>query len=182
LSPRELSGIPILETLVQINHGSRYKTAPLHAALKKTFGDDLLFSAHAQKENIHIPNTKVAVVATDAVGTSAVLISNYNRDDGPKQNYKFERSQRSHEDFKVWEAAAATSAAPSLFKQFINPRSGQSYVDGALYYNCPAQVAWNESKLLWPELGTRHPDLLLSLGTGKREFGQRGSDSADLTR
>jgi predicted acylesterase/phospholipase RssA len=154
----------------------------LHDALQKTFGDDYLFSAHTQNQSNPKPDTKVAVVATNAAGSEAVLISSYSRGDDAKQNYKFERSQRPNEEFKVWEAAAATSAGPSFFKQFTNPRSGRSYVDGAVYYNCPAQVAWHESTLLWPKSRTRDPDLLLSLGTGTIKVGETVPESTEFTR
>jgi hypothetical protein len=60
----------------------------------------------------------------------------------------------------------ATSAATGKFKPFLNERSGSSYIDGALYYNCPAAVANQERKLLWPESSSQPPDILLSIGTG----------------
>lgn len=60
----------------------------------------------------------------------------------------------------------ATSAAPSYFKPFRNARNGQGYLDGAIYYNNPVQVADNERKLIWPETKAFPPDILLSIGTG----------------
>ena len=39
-------------------------------------------------------------------------------------------------------------------------------MDGALYYNNPCKVAHHERKAIWPDVSNRHPDLLLSLGTG----------------
>jgi hypothetical protein len=139
--------------------------------------EDTLFSTYAHNRNGHIPNTKVAVTAADEEGLRAILISNYSRGEKSRQNYKFERSRRPYDELKVWEAAAATSAAPTFFKPFTNPRSGQTYIDGALYYNCPAQIAWHESRLLWPALKNLDPDLLLSLGTGKQEVRQKELDS-----
>lgn len=60
----------------------------------------------------------------------------------------------------------ATSAAPSYFKPLKNARNGQGYLDGAVYYNNPVQVADIERKLIWPETKASPPDILLSIGSG----------------
>jgi hypothetical protein len=60
----------------------------------------------------------------------------------------------------------ATSAAPGYFKPFVNSRTKQGYLDGALYHNNPVRVAHHESKLLWSDVQDSHPDILLSIGTG----------------
>lgn len=59
----------------------------------------------------------------------------------------------------------ATSAAPTYFKSFQNPRSYHTYIDGALYYNNPARVAHQERKLLWPDMESQPPDIMLSIGS-----------------
>ena len=59
----------------------------------------------------------------------------------------------------------ATSAAPTLFKPFHNHRTGLSYIDGALYYNNPARVAHQERKLLWADMESEPPDIMLSIGS-----------------
>ena len=41
------------------------------------------------------------------------------------------------------------------------------YFDGALYHNNPVEVASRERKLIWPDVADKHPDVMLSLGTGK---------------
>ncbi|KAG9636054.1 FabD/lysophospholipase-like protein, partial [Aureobasidium melanogenum] len=46
-------------------------------------------------------------------------------------------------------------------------RTGTSYIDGGLYHNNPVYVANRERKLLWPAIADKHPDVLLSIGTGK---------------
>jgi hypothetical protein len=59
----------------------------------------------------------------------------------------------------------ATSAASGYFKPFCNDRTGISYIDGALYYNNPVRVANQERKLLWPDVASQPPDIMLSIGT-----------------
>jgi hypothetical protein len=60
--------------------------------------------------------------------------------------------------------ARATTAAPRYFKPFHHQASGHIFADGALTFNNPVQIAYNESKLLWSD--HLHPDILLSIGTG----------------
>ncbi|MBE7181251.1 MAG: hypothetical protein INR71_08590 [Terriglobus roseus] len=48
----------------------------------------------------------------------------------------------------------------------MNRRTHEGYCDGALFYNNPAKVAHNESKLIWRDVEDCHPDILLSIGTG----------------
>jgi len=60
--------------------------------------------------------------------------------------------------------ARATSAAPEYFKSFHHEASQWTYVDGAVYHNNPVVIADSERQLLWPNV--RHPDFILSIGTG----------------
>ena len=131
------------------------------------FGEDyLLFGGEREANLDHKVN--VAVVSTSHPdSTKAVLISNYNRGDKANQSYRFERPQRPDEELKIWEAAAATSASPGYFKPLYNSRTYQSYMDGGISHNNPAKIAFDECRLLWPDLDARHPDILLSLATGK---------------
>lgn len=63
------------------------------------------------------------------------------------------------------DSGRATSAATSYFKPFENERTGLKYIDGALYYNNPIRVANQERKLLWPDVESQPPDIVLSIGT-----------------
>jgi hypothetical protein len=64
----------------------------------------------------------------------------------------------------MWEAARATTAAPTFFKAMeIGPSPAIAYVDGGLGYNNPSQLAREEAKRLWP---TRNSCCLVSIGTG----------------
>ena len=67
----------------------------------------------------------------------------------------------------IWQAARATSAAPSFFKEMYidNPRPGINYVDRGLGHNNPAEVALEEAGKIWP---TAKHFCLVSIGTGHR--------------
>jgi predicted acylesterase/phospholipase RssA len=66
----------------------------------------------------------------------------------------------------IWEAARATSAAPSFFKPIsINtPPPAITYVDGGLGYNNPSQIAFFEAQRIWNS--TDKGVCLVSIGTG----------------
>src|SRR5579864_2407633 len=66
----------------------------------------------------------------------------------------------------IWEAARATSAAPSFFKPMTieNPLPPITYVDGGLGYNNPAKLALVEAERIW---NCKSNDVcLVSIGTG----------------
>jgi hypothetical protein len=58
---------------------------------------------------------------------------------------------------------------------FVKDSTREGYLDGALYHNNPVRVAYHESKLLWPDIQDRHPDILLSIGTGHNGVETNGS-------
>jgi len=66
----------------------------------------------------------------------------------------------------IWQAARATSAAPTFFKpiHIDIPPPGDTYVDGGLTYNNPAELAVAETTRLWPQ---RTKICLVSIGTGR---------------
>ena len=68
-------------------------------------------------------------------------------------------------DCKIWEAARATSAAPTYFR----PANidGRWFVDGGLVANDPSLAALTEATALFG--GTENINMLLSVGSGHRE-------------
>jgi predicted acylesterase/phospholipase RssA len=66
----------------------------------------------------------------------------------------------------IWEAARATSAAPTFFKPITIavPAPGNTFVDGGLTYNNPAEPALEEAQRLWPDSSKC---CLVSIGTGR---------------
>lgn len=154
-----------LRKIVTLGHGSKYKTTPLHSALYTAFGKQYLFGGTQDSDTAYM--TKVAVATTSGTGQTPIIITNYGREDEPQLPYRIEFSRGSYLGLRVWEAACATSAAPSYFKPFTHPQTERTYMDGALYYNNPIKIADHERKLLWPDVADSHPDIMLSIGTGQ---------------
>jgi patatin-like phospholipase/acyl hydrolase len=164
-TPRELHEVHGVRVIVKLRHGSKYKTTPLHKALRTAFGEQYLFGGKQDSDTAYM--TKVAVTTTSGPGQTPIIITNYGRQDNPQVPYKLEFSRGSHIGLKVWHAACATSAAPSIFKPFKHPETERSYMDGGLYYNNPVKIANHERRLLWPDVAESHPDIMLSIGTGQ---------------
>lgn len=168
--PRPLREVPFLKRILTLKEPSRYKTTPLRDNLQKVFGQQRLFGSRSDPNSYHA--AKVAVTATDEAGRNAIVLANYTREDNKgrkqkKSQYDFPRPDDPKEELKIWEAAAATSAAPGYFKPFYHSPTKRTYLDGALYHNNPVRLLNRERKLLWPDVGDRHPDILLSIGTGQ---------------
>ncbi|KAG6815419.1 hypothetical protein H0H87_002052 [Tephrocybe sp. NHM501043] len=68
----------------------------------------------------------------------------------------------------IWQAARATSAAPTFFKRInIGPTGRQEpYIDGGLGRNNPTEVVLKEAEVLFPK---RSIACIISIGTGKPE-------------
>ncbi|KAL7755626.1 hypothetical protein ACKLNR_014153 [Fusarium oxysporum f. sp. zingiberi] len=69
-------------------------------------------------------------------------------------------------EMQLWEAARATSAAPTYFAPFAHKGTKQVYLDGGLWHNNPIKIAEAESKAIWPANKQPHPDIILSIGAG----------------
>ena len=75
-------------------------------------------------------------------------------------------SRETHSGCKIWEAARATSAAPTFFK-FIEIGRGQPFIDGGLGRNNPSRVMLDEANMLFK---TRPIGCLVSIGNGQAEI------------
>jgi len=75
------------------------------------------------------------------------------------------QSRETHLGCKVWEAARATSAAPTFFKHL--EICNQPFVDGGLGCNNPSKVVLNEAKVVFP---THSIGCLVSIGTGQADI------------
>lgn len=68
---------------------------------------------------------------------------------------------------KIWEAARATTAAPTFFKRITIVDDGgaqEEFLDGALLFNNPAQLALSEALTIFR--GSSKLGCLISIGTG----------------
>ena len=74
-------------------------------------------------------------------------------------------SHETHSACKIWEAARATSAAPTFFKRIEIGRA-LPFIDGGLGRNNPSRVILDEANALF---GARHIGCLVSVGTGEVE-------------
>ena len=74
-------------------------------------------------------------------------------------------SHETHPGCKIWEAARATSAAPTFFKRIEIGRA-QPFIDGGLGCNNPSWVVLDEANALF---GARPIGCLVSIGTGQVE-------------
>ncbi len=74
-------------------------------------------------------------------------------------------SRETHLGCKVWEAARATSAAPTFFKRL--EIGNQPFIDGGLGCNNPSKLVLVEAKVVYP---TRQIGCLVSIGTGQAEI------------
>lgn len=148
---------------------SVFSSDNLRKGLQQHFNppDTALF-APALHTGIMSSGTRVAVTSAKEMGQTACLITSYNHPFTPSTSGNallVEREENTDKDMKIWEAALATSAAPFYLPPFEKAETNTKYVDGAVYANCPAQVAYSEMEKLWP--GDAAPlDTLVSLGTG----------------
>jgi hypothetical protein len=114
-------------------------------------------------------HTPTFVVATKmlAVTGSATLFRSYTCEKG------------NADKCFIWEAARATTAAPSFFAPITinDPKPPAPYVDGGLKHNNPSEVALEEAKMLWPNA---KKFCVISIGTGKQRIAKlpkSGSES-----
>lgn len=157
-------GVPILSHLAHvIGSGPKYKTKPLHAALRTAFtGEDSFFGSHEKFR----AGSRVGVTSTSATGQDTILLASYRRPDDPKPAYSFERPHDPELELKTYEAVAASLASPAHFRPLIF--HNKTYLDGGLRCPNPAYIADRERALIWPD--TVQPDMFLSLGTGQNRI------------
>ena len=77
------------------------------------------------------------------------------------------QSHESHIECTIWEAARATSAAPTFFKRIEIGRGKQPFIDDGLGHNNPSLLVLDEAKRLFT---TRQIGCLVSIGTGQGEI------------
>jgi len=102
------------------------------------------------------PQCRTFVVAKMAGNVNALptIFRSYYAEGAPRSKYA------------IWEAARATTAAPSFFKPMsIENPPRITYIDGGLGYNNPAQLALHEARRIW---GRDRKFCVVSIGTGQQ--------------
>ncbi|KAF8532807.1 acyl transferase/acyl hydrolase/lysophospholipase, partial [Trichophaea hybrida] len=134
-----------------------FKAARLEEAIKRIVakygGDDDTEDMLDQRKD-SICRSFVCAVAAKNIG-SPTLFRSY-------------RVPRADINCRIWQAARATSAAPTFFKRIKIGRKNAEihYIDGALGCNNPVQQVLDEAKLIDEN---RSVDCILSVGTGQAE-------------
>ena len=136
--------------LVPVGKGhSRFSAEPLEKALKRVVAD-------ATKDE------KTPLADNTADSCPVFVVSTRGQVAGPVKlfrSYGFHQNQ-----CPVWEAARATTAAPTYFPPawVTVPSPGEWYIDGGVTQNNPSPVALKEAKELWKAKRC----FLVSIGTG----------------
>lgn len=136
----------------------RFDYNVLEAVIKKIIREKL------GDENCYmnaIPNTLNKNCPTFVIAKTAANIN------GPPTIFRTYRGDKIRpSECALWQAARATSAAPTFFKPMSvdRPRPPITYVYGGMGYNNPSEVALNEARRIWP---TCKQFGLISIGTGR---------------
>lgn len=103
---------------------------------------------------------------TESVPTFVVATKGLHAD-GPATLFRsYQCTGYNADKCAIWEAARATSAAPTFFKpiKIKIPAPGGTFVDGGLTHNNPAELALSEAQRIW---STVKRFCLVSIGTGR---------------
>ena len=135
----------------------RFDYKILEAAIKKIIqeklGDENCRMNAIPNASKHCPTFVVAKTAANVNAPPTIF-----------RTYRGEHIRPS--ECSLWQAARATSAAPTFFKPMSidRPRPAITYVDGGMGFNNPSDLALSEARRIWPnctEFG------IVSIGTGR---------------
>ncbi|KAM3464182.1 hypothetical protein NHJ6243_002715 [Beauveria neobassiana] len=119
--------------------------------------------SHAERHQDE--GVKVFVTATVGQDRKGTVISNYTRP--PAQlPHEFNYRPYDQEPMDVQTAARITSTMPSYFEE-VHRGVSDKYTDGSLSnFSNPALAALHEFQRIWPQIESRTPDILVSIGAG----------------
>ena len=95
------------------------------------------------------------VCAVRTTNSEVAILRSYENEEVPDLLY---------DECKIWEASRATSAATAFFDPISIGPYNQQFADGAVSYNNPIQLVYQEAQYVWPERVSNA--LILSVGTG----------------
>src|SRR5579859_5702945 len=105
------------------------------------------------RKKLHDENATMADTheGPENVPTFVVATKGLNADGPPTLFRSYQCRGHSPSKCAIWEAACATSAAPTFFKpiKIEIPPPGTIFVDGALAHNNPAELALYEAQRIW---------------------------------
>ncbi|KAM0595390.1 hypothetical protein ACHAP6_000221 [Verticillium nonalfalfae] len=161
---------PIGKLFKKVATGSFYDVALLEGAIR-----DLLVQRGKSADELfweEDPQCRVMVCVTRSITSKVDVIRNYTSRHPTQQNYKC----------AIWEAAAATAAAPMFFRS-VTLKTGEEWVDGAMRRNNPINEAMNEvnreSERGWEG---RAIGCTLSIGTGVAQVREVSNSASALVK
>lgn len=141
----------------------KYPASPLSRILQDHFGTDVWLSELPGNTG---GGPELLMTAYDIQARTPALFKSW-RARGFLWDCDREAEVAADKDFRLWEIARATSAAPTYFEPAeIRTRSGKTrnLIDGGVYANNPAMEAYVAARRIFPQ----DPDIVLvSLGTGE---------------
>ncbi|RAH87599.1 FabD/lysophospholipase-like protein [Aspergillus japonicus CBS 114.51] len=138
-----------------------YSTDLLDDLFREHFGSGKMFDSPKST----ISATKVAITACSIDDASPFIFTNYNGMVSHKMQSAYSRLRPSVRDEPfLWQVARATAAAPPYMSTIDIPGVGTFQDGGMRRHNNPTQLAFAESKRIWPTFS--QPDIVISLGTG----------------
>ncbi len=130
--------------------GPKYSARPIERILKSYLG-----------------NTRLQEALT------SVLVTSYDTASASPYFFKSYRTAPSSDDYMMWQAARATSAAPTFFPPFqlkpLDPSAAdKSLLDGGVFANNPAMCALADAYKMFR--ASELPYLVVSIGTGNDDL------------
>jgi predicted acylesterase/phospholipase RssA len=106
------------------------------------------------------------IVGSKTIPTFVVATKGLNAGGPPTLFRSYECEGHNADMCAIWEAARATSAAPTFFKPITieSPLPRATYVDGGLQNNNPTELARAEAQKIWPKAKRF---CIVSVGTGR---------------
>ncbi|TFY59899.1 hypothetical protein EVJ58_g5479 [Rhodofomes roseus] len=155
LSGEIFGATSITQTTNMLKSGTKYNARIFENAVKKVVED--YFELNNPEECMRDRRTgcKVFVLTLDSQNLNNKRVTHLRTYDNPEVN-------PSLADYKIWEAARATTAAPVYFAPI--ELDGYKYMDGGFGYNNPVLQLITESRLCFGP--ARQVCCLVSIGTG----------------
>lgn len=170
---------------LQGNIRARFKTDALEKAIKKVitdhgFSEDALLKNPGNSCNVYVPATMTNfnanqirfVCATSGNMSTPTLFRSYASPRGSVGLYN---------QTKIWEAARATSAAPTFFDPIRIGTPARAFGDGATGTNNPINELWNEAiDICKGESLDQNLACIISIGTGVPSLKKFGKSAKEV--